>query len=222
MRAYVARIVAGCAMILLLAAAVVIAQMSNARVWIERLAGYAEAVPAPHWMAFVTLQVVVAAVGFLPASLMAIAAGAAYGMAAGTLISVAGTMAGGWVAFLLSRSMLRPWIARLVARYPASARFEDAIATEGWKFVCLMRLSPVMPFAATSYGLGLTRIGQRDYLLGTLASLPALVGYVAVGAFGRAGLAISRGAFEPLQWLLPLAGVAVVLLALFRLRRLTR
>ena len=38
-----------------------------------------------------------------------------------------------------------------------------------------------MPFVATSYLLGLSAISLRDYMLGTLAALPALLGYVSLG-----------------------------------------
>jgi uncharacterized membrane protein YdjX (TVP38/TMEM64 family) len=214
------RVVAAGALFLLLIAAMGIARWPHARLWVQRLAG--GEIPTLGVASFGALQLGVAAFGILPASLMAIAAGASYGMWLGALISAAGTLLGGWIAFLLSRSVLRPFIARIVARYPASARFDEAVATEGWRFVCLMRMSPVMPFAATSYGLGLTRIGQRAYLLGTLASLPALFGYVALGAFGRAGLAAGHGQAGPLQWLLPVFGVAALVVAVWRLKRLVQ
>jgi uncharacterized membrane protein YdjX (TVP38/TMEM64 family) len=134
------------------------------------------------WLMFGAAQIGVAALGVLPASLMAAGAGAAFGFGPGFLLSSIGTMTGGWLAFALSRSALRPFIARLLERGPAMA-FDRAIADDGWRFVCLLRVSPLMPFAATSYGLGLTGVSHRAFLKGTLASFPALAGYVAVGAF---------------------------------------
>ena len=56
-----------------------------------------------------------------------------------------------------------------------------------------------MPFVATSYLLGLSAISLRDYMLGTLAALPALLGYVSLGAFSRAGVSASTGAAGPFQ-----------------------
>jgi uncharacterized membrane protein YdjX (TVP38/TMEM64 family) len=214
---------AAAGVVLLALAGLVAARLPQAHRWIERLsAGTLASLPIPHWAAFGLVQILVAAFGFLPASLMAIAAGATYGLLLGTLISAVGTMVGGGIAFLLARSVLRPWIAKLIARFPASARFDEAVATEGWRFVMLMRVSPVMPFAATSYGLGLTRVCGSAYFVGTLASLPALVGYVALGAFGRAGLAIGHGPVGPMQWLLPIFGLAAVMVAVLRLRTLAR
>lgn len=210
----------GIGLILLLGAAFIAARLPRAHHWIERLSNLTEWLPMPNWVAFSGIQILVAAFGFLPASLLAVAAGATYGLWLGTLISAAGTMVGGWIAFLLARSILRPWIARVIARFPASQRFDAAVATEGWRFVMLMRISPVMPFAATSYGLGLTRITQGAYLVGTLASLPALVGYVALGAVGRASWMTGQGNGGPLHIILPVLGVIAVVIAVMRLRNL--
>jgi uncharacterized membrane protein YdjX (TVP38/TMEM64 family) len=56
-----------------------------------------------------------------------------------------------------------------------------------------------MPFVATGYLLGLSAISLRDYMLGILAALPALLGYVSLGAFSRAGVSASTGAAGPFQ-----------------------
>ncbi len=86
--------------------------------------------------------------------------------------------------------------------------------------MCLMRISPVMPFAATSYALGLTQIGQRAYLLGTLASLPALLGYVVLGALADEGLSAALGSAGPLRWVLLTAGAVATGLMTLRIGRM--
>jgi hypothetical protein len=58
----------------------------------------------------------------------------------------------------------------------------------------------------------LVAISLRDYTLGTLAALPALRGYVSLGAFARAGLSASTGAAGPFQWALLAAGFAATAL----------
>jgi uncharacterized membrane protein YdjX (TVP38/TMEM64 family) len=63
------------------------------------------------------------------------------------------------------------------------------LADDGLRLVCPIRLSPVMPFAATSYMLGLSSVSVRDYVAGTTASLPALLGYVVSGRIIATGLA---------------------------------
>lgn len=173
---------------------------------------------AANWLAFAFGQIVIAASGILPASMFAMIAGASFGFGWGLAISIACTMFGGWLAFALSRTVLRGWIERWIRRSPLADRFDEAIGEESWRFVLLLRISPVMPFALTSYGLGITRIGQRDFLLGTLASLPALVGYVAMGSLGRIGVAMIGSPTSPAGFAMILMGLGAVAYALLRVK----
>lgn len=202
--------------------ALVAARFPRVRVTVDEtlmlIAGHA----SPHWLLFCAGQLLVAACGVLPASVMAVMAGAFYGFGAGLAISVAATMLGGWLAFGLSRSIFRPWIDRALHNRGIVARLDQAVVAEGWRFVCLMRVSPVMPFAATSYGLGLTRINQRAYLLGTLASLPSMAGFVAFGAFGKAGVVDRQFVGGPMQVALMVVGLAMIAWAILRLNAAMR
>jgi uncharacterized membrane protein YdjX (TVP38/TMEM64 family) len=171
-----------------------------------------------HWLLFLTIQIGVATIGFVPASLMAIVAGATYGLYQGFLISSISLMIGGSLAFGLSRSVLRPWIEGWVSRHPRFVRLEQAVNADGWRFVCLVRLSPVMPFALTSYCLGLTTINHRSFTVGTLASLPALACYVATGALGHASWQLGNAGIDYVSFLLLLTGVAATLLIAWRIR----
>ncbi len=172
-----------------------------------------------NWLTFALVQTIVAATGILPASFIAVMAGASLGFGWGLAISATSTVLGGWIAFLLSRSALRDVISRHVHRHAAAARLDDAMSAEGWRLVLLLRISPVMPFALTSYGLGLTRIAQRDFLLGTLASLPALTGYVMLGSLGKQGLAMAGSGGTGLQWLALGFGILAVTYAAVRVRK---
>jgi uncharacterized membrane protein YdjX (TVP38/TMEM64 family) len=138
---------------------------------------------------FAMVQMVIAVSGVLPASLLGVAAGALYGPLVGFALTALGTLGGAWLAFVLARSAWRPVIARQVHRRQRLHAFDCRVATAGWRLVMLLRLSPVMPFALTSYALGLSGVGRRDYLLGTLACLPALFGYVLIGVLSGTGLA---------------------------------
>src|SRR3954447_25201699 len=172
------------------------------------------------WAAFALAQMFVAMIGVIPASLLGIAAGAVYGVVVGFGLAAIGTLLGGWFAFRLARSLLRPFVERLLARRAGGRldRLSAEVERDVWRFVCLLRISPVMPFALTSYALGLSPISGRDYLLGTLASLPALAGYVAVGALARHGLlSLTDGSgLGPLNWVLYGVGGAATLGLIFR------
>jgi uncharacterized membrane protein YdjX (TVP38/TMEM64 family) len=131
--------------------------------------------------ALLAIQVLVAASGILPASLVAVAAGAIYGVEMGFLLAALCTLAGAMLSFWLSRSIFRPVVAGLLSEYPVLCNFEELVTQDGWKLVCLLRLSPIMPFAAMSFALGLSSVKRKAYLIGTLFALPSLLGYVAIG-----------------------------------------
>lgn len=161
----------------------------------QQIADAARAAGPAGVLLFALAQAVVAVSGVLPAALLGVAAGAVYGLRLGFAVAAVATLAGAWVAFVASRASFGDAARRFVERRASAQRLDAAISRDGWRFVLLMRLSPVMPFAATSFALGLTRIGLRDYMLGTLGALPALFGYVAMGTLCEHGLSLAtRGA----------------------------
>lgn len=118
---------------------------------------------------------------FVPASILTLAAGAIFGVWAGTgFVFVAATM-GSVGAFLLARSGLRDWVARKVAGDPRLGALDRAIADSGWRIVFLMRLSPVFPFTLLNYALGLTRVRLRDFILASIGTIPGTFAYVFYG-----------------------------------------
>jgi uncharacterized membrane protein YdjX (TVP38/TMEM64 family) len=180
----------------------------------DRIVAAARGLGGIGLIGFAFLQVLIAVSGVLPASLLGIAAGAIYGLAGGFLLAMVSTMAGAVLAFLLSRSAFRPAVERLYATRPRLADLDAQIASDGWRLVCVLRLSPVMPFAPTSYLLGLSPIKMGDYLIGTLASMPALLGFVFLGAIAESGgVAAARTEAGPWSWIATGVG-AVATLAL--------
>ncbi len=177
----------------------------------DRMIATARGLGGAGLVGFALFQAFIALSGILPASLLGIAAGTIYGLSLGFLLATVSTMAGAVLAFLLSRSAFRPSIERLCARKPRLRNLDARIGKDGWKLVCLLRLSPVMPFAPTSYLLGLSSIGTRDYVIGTLASLPALLGFVFLGTLADKGLAAARTGAGPWGWVAIGAGAAATL-----------
>ena len=168
------------------------------------------------------LNVLTVASGVLPASLFGLLAGAIYGTASGFVLASISTMIGATLSFQLSRSMFRPFVARILKTRSHIEYLDAIIAGDGWKVVCLLRLSPILPFAATSYCLGLSSIGWRDYLIGTLAALPSLLGYVLVGATTGSAFMDVEGGSGMLRMFLLAAGSIAVLLTVAYLGRLMR
>ena len=183
---------------------------------VERMVYSLEGLGTAGWILFAAAQILVAILGILPASALGVAAGAIYGLPLGFALAGASTLAGAALAFLLSRSLLRPFIARQLSRRPRLRNLDELVARDGWKFVCLLRVSPVMPFAATSYSLGFTSVSLRDYLIGTLASLPALAGYVFIGTLAGNSWSAWMSGGGTLK--LVLLGIGVLATAILTLR----
>jgi uncharacterized membrane protein YdjX (TVP38/TMEM64 family) len=164
---------------------------------------------------FAMVQLLVAVSGILPASLLGVAAGVIYGLVPGFALAAVSTWAGALLSFFLSRSLFRATIERLAVRRPRLRDLDARIAQDGWKLVCLLRISPVMPFSATSLVLGLSAVGLRDYAIGTLASLPALFGYVFIGTLADTSLsAWATGTSSVRLILLAIGGLATLILVL--------
>jgi uncharacterized membrane protein YdjX (TVP38/TMEM64 family) len=204
----------GCAGIGLIGAAIVMNAGGPGRAISQLEAGLALArrFETASWLSVALAQLFAVMAGVLPASLVGVAAGAVFGVAKGFTISSASVMVGALASFSLSRSLFRPLIQRAISGRAAALDFDAALGREGWKFVLLLRVSPVMPFAAASYALGLSSVSLREYMLGTLAALPALLGYVVLGAVAEHGLAAAAGTTRSLQWAMLIAGFSATAL----------
>jgi uncharacterized membrane protein YdjX (TVP38/TMEM64 family)/glycosyltransferase involved in cell wall biosynthesis len=174
----------------------------------------------PGAILFGAVLVLIALSGFIPGSLIGVLAGTAYGLFAGFPLAAVSTLIGAALAFLLARSFLQPYLNRLVSGRARLQNFDAALARDGWRFVCLLRISPIMPFAATSYALGASSVSMRDYLIGTLASLPPLFGYVVVGTLARVGLSAATRGADVVTWLFIGAGLIATIFLTWRIGRM--
>jgi uncharacterized membrane protein YdjX (TVP38/TMEM64 family) len=148
---------------------------------------------------------IVATLALLPSAPINIAAGALYGLAWGVGVVMASSLAAALIAFLIARHLLSDRIRRHYTRKGTPAAIDRALRSEGWRAVALLRLSPVVPFAAKNYLFGVSRVHVRDYLIGTaLGKLPGTIILTALGTTGRAAMDLSGTA----RWSLLGAGVA--------------
>ena len=93
---------------------------------------------------------------FFPGAVLPLAGGAIFGTLWGTLYSLTGATIGAALSFLVARYLAHDLVsARLHAKLP---KLMKGIESEGWKFVALMRLAPIVPFNALNYALGLPEL----------------------------------------------------------------
>ena len=153
---------------------------------------------------------IAATVAFLPASILTLGAGTAFGVVHGTIyVSIASTLSAG-IAFLIGRYGARKWIAAKIEGNARFAAIDEAVAKEGWKIVVLTRLSPVFPFVLLNYAFGLTKVRFPHYFLASwIGMLPATVLYVYIGSLGKA--VAESGDKTPGQWGLLVVGLLATL-----------
>lgn len=149
----------------------------------------------------------IAAVFFLPGSVLTLAGGALFGPVLGTFYNLTGATLGALLAFLVARYLASDWVAQR-----AGGRLKQLIAgveEEGWRFVAFTRLVPLFPFNLLNYALGLTRIRLWHYLLATyVCMLPGAFAYTYLGYAGREAVAGGEGLIQ--KGLLALALLATV------------
>lgn len=172
---------------------------------------------------------VIAAVAFVPGSVLTLAAGAIFGIAKGTALVFIGATLGAAAAFLVSRHLARTAVERRLAGNERFAAIDRAVGREGRKIVFLLRLSPVFPYNVLNYALGLTTVRFRDYVVASVGMLPATLLFVYYGQVAgdlarvASGHAIPRGpAYYVLLGLGLVATVAVTAVVTRTARRALR
>jgi len=157
-------------------------------------------------------------VAFLPGLVFTITGGALFGPLWGTVYSLLGATAGATLAFAAARHGLGPVIEQRSGT--RLNRLQAGIDREGWRFVALMRLVPLIPFNLLNYMLGLTRIGLRVYVLTSMIAMaPGALAYVWIGHAGRQAL---TGGGNLLQGALIAVGLVAVVAFVPRLVRSLR
>jgi len=175
-------------------------------------------------VAFVALYAA-AAVAWIPGSILTLAAGAIFGLARGTAYTLLGATLGAALAFLVSRYLARAAVARHLGDSPKLRAVDEAIGRRGARVVFLIRLSPVFPYNALNYALGLTRVRFRDYVPATaLGMIPGTFLYVYAGhAAGQiAAGAVGTGSFGTARYMLLAAGLLATVAVTLMVTRTAR
>lgn len=157
---------------------------------------WSQANPILAVLAFSAL-IILGMVLIVPVSIQAMASGFIFGLSKGfTIMCIAG-LAGFGVAFLLGRSLARPWIENWVSQRPEFAAIDKAINQSGLVVVILARLSMILPYNLLNYSFGLTAVRMRDYLLGSaVGMLPGLFLFVYLGSAATDIAAVVSGELE--------------------------
>jgi uncharacterized membrane protein YdjX (TVP38/TMEM64 family) len=161
--------------------------------YIPRFAAWVEELGVWGPVVFI-LGYAIAAIAFVPGSLLTLAAGVIFGLVKGTIYTLIGATLGASGSFLIARYLARRRIEQKIAGNPKFAAIDQAVGREGFKIVALLRLSPVFPFNLLNYALGLTKVPFLQYLAACLAMLPGTLLYVYYGKTLGSLAALASGA----------------------------
>ena len=101
---------------------------------------------------------------FLPGTLLTGLGGAIFGAYWGFLYVWIGAMMGASAAFFIGRTLGRDFAASLIGN--KLKKYDDAIERNGFATVLYLRLV-YFPFTPMNFGMGLTKVRFRDYVVGT-------------------------------------------------------
>ncbi|HTN43987.1 MAG TPA: TVP38/TMEM64 family protein [Nitrospiria bacterium] len=126
----------------------------------------------------------VAPVFFVPGWIITIGGGLAFGPLWGTILTVMGATIGATLAFLVGRYLGRDFVTRLLKeKFKTIGLLDERAASRGFEVIFFLRLIPLIPFNALDYMAGISKIGTRDYILGTfLGIIPGTFAYVYLGS----------------------------------------
>ena len=128
---------------------------------------------------------------FVPESILAIAAGAIFGLWWGLLwVFVAGTITATFI-FLIGRTMLRSRAEKLLARHPKINAIDTAASNAGFRLLLLLRLSP-LNYSLLCYLIAVSRARLKPYLLSCIGMAPGNFSTVYVGFAAKHSADLAR------------------------------
>ncbi|WP_179380515.1 TVP38/TMEM64 family protein [Jannaschia marina] len=150
--------------------------------WVPLLRDWVEGHGTLGTVVFLAVYVIVVILP-LPAAAMSVVGGLAFGWW-GYPLSMAGSLLGAIAPYYISRRWMRgPVMRRLDG--PKVRAADRAIADNGFVFVMLLRLTPILPFTAQNWFLGLTAIRPWPYFVATALGLaPGTLAMVWIGEMG--------------------------------------
>jgi uncharacterized membrane protein YdjX (TVP38/TMEM64 family) len=129
---------------------------------------------------FLLASVIVMSVSLPVGSIVSLAGGALFDLWWGVALVTIASNVGACIAFLSSRYLFREFVKRWFGRW--WAKVDRGIERDGWVYLLMLRLSPVVPFFAVNPTMGLTgmRLGTF-FWISLIGMLPGSFLYVMAG-----------------------------------------
>jgi uncharacterized membrane protein YdjX (TVP38/TMEM64 family) len=143
------------------------------------------------------LVYVLAALAVAPAFFLTVAAGAVFGVWQGSVLVFTGASLGALAVYAVAARLTRTrWMRRITADQRVAA-VRHAVAGGGLRIIMLLRLSPIVPYTILNYALALSGVRLKDYVVGFVGMIPAVIMYTYYGKVVGDVAALAAGASPP-------------------------
>jgi uncharacterized membrane protein YdjX (TVP38/TMEM64 family) len=139
----------------------------------------------------------------VPTQALSIAAPLIWGWKLGGAIELVSASVGAIAPYLLARSTARPWVERRMEKH---RKLAAALNREGFTFVLLLRVIPIVPYPVLNYLAGCSTVRFVSYMTATIiGTIPS------VFVFAYFVDAIAAGVMRPREVMLRVVGAGVLL-----------
>ncbi|MEM8918271.1 MAG: FAD-dependent oxidoreductase [Pseudomonadota bacterium] len=173
--------------------------------------------------AFLGVYITVTALSIPGAAIMTLAAGAIFGVVAGTIIVSFASTIGATLAFLTSRYLLRDWVEdKFGSRLK---KINEGVEKDGAFYLITMRLVPAFPFFMINLLMGLTKMKVWVYFIASqIGMLAGTIVYVNAGTqlsqVNSVGEVFSLSVLGSFLLLAIFPWIAKAIIGLFKRRRI--
>lgn len=148
----------------------------------------------------------------VPASVLTLGGGYLFGLPVGFVADSIGATIGAGAAFLLGRTIGKPFVISKLKDYPQFRSVALAIRRSGFKIVLLLRLVPLLPFNMLNYLLSVTPVPLLEYMLASwIGMMPITLAFVYVGTTLKDLSDVTHGwsEFSKTRWAFLISGLVV-------------
>lgn len=109
-----------------------------------------------------------------------------YGLSGGVVISsvlsLAGSLIGSCTCFVLGRYIMRDRVRKWGRKYPLFDSIDIAVSDNGFKIMCLLYLTPILPLGPVAYMCGTTSMPLFSFAAAKIGAAPLTILYAFIGA----------------------------------------
>jgi len=150
--------------------------------WIEALVSWTRHEGVVGLAGF-ALVFIVFSLTMLPTLELYVGAGLIYGTVWGAMLMTVLSLIASLAAYGIARSSLRRWIEHHLPHHKRIQELDKGIGAHAFSLGTLLRLAPVLPFGATNYALGATRMTFGMYVLTVIVgTIPTNIIYAYAGS----------------------------------------